>query len=104
MGPHYIMHGYRIQKWRSGVLSEVNKLLSCLHTAPDLRNTTMQGLHQLFNQEGNRSKANFKLYKAQQNHLFMSLFDGNVHNMWLEHQDKYLWDKKLRTHLSTGDQ
>ena len=24
--------------------------------------------------------------------------------MWLEHQDKYLWDKKLRIHLSTGDQ
>ena len=34
----------------------------------------------------------------------MSLFDRIVHNMWSEHQDEYLWDKKLRTHLSTGDQ
>ena len=75
-----------------------------LHTARDLRETIMQGLHQLFNQDANSSNANFELYEAQQNLLFMSLFDGIVHNMQLEYQDKYLWDKKMRTHLSTGDQ
>ena len=34
----------------------------------------------------------------------MSLFDRIVNNKWSEYQDKYVWDKKMKTHLSTGDQ
>ena len=34
----------------------------------------------------------------------MSLFDEIVNNKWSEYQDEHLWDKKTRTHSSTGDQ
>ena len=98
------MYSHQTLKMAKGVLSEVQKVLPRLHTAPELHEIILHGLHQLFDQPALSRTINFDLYKAQQNLLFMPLFHRIVTNKWSEYQDNHLWDKKIRTHSSTGDQ
>ena len=92
------------RKWRTGVLSEVRKVLPRLHIAPALCKVVLHGVHRLFDQPALSRSIDFELYNAQQGLSWMSLFDGIINNKWSEYQENHLWDKKMRTHSSTGDQ
>ena len=86
------------------MLSEIQKVLPRLHTAPALCKIVLHGLHHLFDQPALSRTIDSELYNAQQHLLWMSLFDRIVNNKWSEYQDNHFWDKKMRTHSSTGDQ